>query len=115
MQINAREAKEFIGNTINKVMVVCGILLLVVALLYITQAFQWVSTISFILGVFLITLGAILHVESFKLKMPSREGWGAILILISAVFLSAAFAGCAGIMTRSPVSPLSLKASTACA
>jgi len=90
MPIDLKAALEFFSNSMDKILLVAGFFLLIVAIVLFSPIYQWFSAASFLFGVLLIVVGTILHFESFTLKVPSREGWGTILICVSAVFLATA-------------------------
>lgn len=90
MPINLRAALDFLRNVIGRIMVLAGFLFLVISVLLFTPMYQWLFAVSFFLGVFLIIFGIALHFESFTLKVPSREGWGTILICVSAFCIASA-------------------------
>lgn len=90
MPIDLRTGLDFVSNAIGRIMVVAGFFLLIGAVALFSKAYQFSSVASFVLGVFLIVTGAIVHYESPALKVPSREGWGAILVCVSTVFLASA-------------------------
>lgn len=90
MPIDLKAALEFIRDVIGKIMIVAGSFLLILAVALFSRAYQWLSAASFLFGVLLILVGIILHFESLTLKVPSLEGWGTILICISAMFMATA-------------------------
>lgn len=90
MPTSHRAVSESFFDVIDKIMLVTGFLLLVAAVALFSKAYQWVSAASFVLGVLLVVVGAILRSESFRLKVPSKEGWGAILICVSAAVMAGA-------------------------
>jgi hypothetical protein len=89
MPPNLKAALEFLRDTVDKIMLVAGFFLLFLAFALFSRAYQWSSAVSLISGVLLIVVGIILHYESFTWKVPSAEGWGTILMCISAVFMAA--------------------------
>jgi hypothetical protein len=90
MPLDLRAGLDFLGNAIGRIMVVAGFFLLIASVALFSKAYQWSSIASFVLGAFFIITGAIVHYESPTLKVPSREGWGAILVCVSAVFIASA-------------------------
>jgi hypothetical protein len=90
MSIEFQAASEFFRNIIDKIMVVAGIISLLASVALFSPMYQWVSEVTFLSGVLLIVLGAVLHFESFTLKVPSREGWGTILMCVAAMFMATA-------------------------
>jgi len=90
MAIGLKSAWELLRDAIDKLMLVAGFFLLIIAVFLFSPIYQWVSAVSFLFGVLLIVVGTILHFESFSLKVPSREGWGTILICVSTVFMASA-------------------------
>ena len=90
MPIDLKAALGFFSDAIDKIMLVAGFFLLILAVFLSSPMYPWFSAASFLFGVILIVVGTILHYESFALKVPSREGWGTILICVSAVFMAAA-------------------------
>jgi hypothetical protein len=90
MLIDIKTALGFISRIIDKIMVVVGAFFIIFAILQFTPAYQWVSFSSFLFGVFLIVVGVALHFESPSFKVPSREGWGTILICLSFLLMATA-------------------------
>jgi uncharacterized membrane protein len=90
MSIDLKEALEFLRDAIDKIILVTGFFLLILAVALFSRTYQWYSSISLLCGVLLIVVGISLHYESFTLKIPSAEGWGTILMGISALFMAAA-------------------------
>lgn len=90
MPIDLEAILEFFSDAIDKIMLVAGFFFLIIAVSLFSPVYQWFSAASFLFGVLLIIVGSILHFESFTLKIPSREGWGTILICASAMFMATA-------------------------
>ncbi len=90
MPIDFKAALQFFSDAIDKIMLVAGFFFLIMAVSLFSVVYQWFSAASFLVGVHLIVVGTILHFESFTLKVPSREGWGTILICVSAELVAAA-------------------------
>jgi len=90
MTIDLKAALGFFSDVIDKILLVAGFFFLILAVFLLSPMYQWFSAASFLLGVLLIVVGTILHFESFALRVPSREGWGTILICVSAVFMATA-------------------------
>jgi hypothetical protein len=83
-------ASEFFRGIIDKIMVVAGISLLVTSVVLFSSMYQWFSAAVFLFGVFLILLGAVLHFETLSWKIPSREGWGTIVLCFAAMLMATA-------------------------
>ena len=90
MPIDLEAVAEFLHNIIDRIIVLAGIFLLIIAILQFSPAYQWFTVASFLFGVFLIVFGVALHFESFTLKVPSKEGWGTILMCVSVLCMSTA-------------------------
>ena len=90
MPIDFGAVAEFLHNIIDRIMVLAGIFFLIIAVLEFSPAYQWFTVASFLFGGFLIVSGIALHFESFTLKVPSREGWGTILMCVSVLCMSGA-------------------------
>ncbi len=90
MRLDLRTGLDFISNAIGRIMVVAGFFLLIAAVALFSSVYQWSSAVSFVLGIFLIFTGAIVHYESPTLKVPSWEGWGVILVCVSTLFMASA-------------------------
>lgn len=90
MSIDVKSVLDFFHEAIGKVMVLLGFLLLVSSVALFSKAWQYSSIASLVLGVSLVVVGVVIHYESPTLKVPSREGWGTILVCVSAVFFATA-------------------------
>jgi hypothetical protein len=90
MPIDLKAALELFSDVIDKIMIVAGFFFLIIAVALFSKAYQWFSAASLLLGVLLIVVGTIVHFESFTLKVPSREGWGTVLVCVSSVFMASA-------------------------
>lgn len=90
MPIGLGAVLGFLHDIVDRIMVLAGIFFLIIAILQFSPAYQWFTVASFLFGVFLIVFGTALHFESFTLKVPSREGWGTILICVSVLCMSTA-------------------------
>lgn len=90
MPIEFRAILDFFRDAIGRIMIILGASFIFIALLHLNRVYQWVSSLSLLLGVTLIIIGTALHNESFKWKVPSIDGVGTILIYVSPVFMTAA-------------------------
>lgn len=90
MSIDFRSVLDFFHEAIGKVMVLIGLFLLISSVALFSKAWQYSSIASLVFGVFLIVVGIVVNYESPTLKVPSREGWGTILVCASAVFFATA-------------------------
>lgn len=90
MCVDFRTVLESLGDVAGRLMVAAGIFLVIFAVLQFTPAYQWFSFASFLFGVFLIVTGIAVHFESFRVKVPSKEGWGTILMCLSVLCIAAA-------------------------
>lgn len=89
MSIRQTVSKFFRGTT-DKIMVVAGISLLVASVALFTAMYQWFSGAVFLSGVFLVLLGVVLHFETLSLKVPSRGGWGTIVVCLGVMLMATA-------------------------
>lgn len=83
-------ASEFFKDIKDKIMVVAGTSLLVASVVLFSSMYQWFSGAVFLSGVFLILLGVVLHFETLSWKIPSREGWGTIVLCFSVMLMATA-------------------------
>jgi len=90
MPIRHKTVWGFVGGVVDKVFVLIGFSLLIFAVSSFSQAYQWEFALGLPLGVFLIMVGIVLHFEVFTLKIPSREGYGTILLCVSVLFMAGA-------------------------
>lgn len=90
MSIDFRSVLDFFHEAIGRVLVLVGFFLLISSVALFSKAWQYSSMASLVLGVTLVVVGIVVHFESPTLKVPSREGWGTILVCISAVFFATA-------------------------
>jgi hypothetical protein len=92
MPIEVESIADFSKHSIGKILIASGAILLLVFILFLSHAYQWVSVFSVLLGVILMLVGTALHFESFEWKVPSLEGFGTILIYLSPLFMATALA-----------------------
>jgi len=90
MSIDFRPVLDFFREAMGKVLVLIGFFLLISSVALFSKAWQYSSLTSLVLGVFLVVVGIVVHYESPTLKFPSREGWGTILVCVSALFFATA-------------------------
>lgn len=90
MPIDLAAALEFLRDVKDRIMAVVGFVFVIIAVLQFSPMYQLFSVASFLFGVFLIIFGVALHFESLTLKVPSREGWGTIMICVSAFCIASA-------------------------
>lgn len=92
MPIDLEAVLEFFSDAMGKIMIIAGFFFLIIAVSLFSRVYQWLSMTSFLLGVLLIVVGTILHFETLTWKVPSKKGWGTILICVSAMFMASAVA-----------------------
>lgn len=88
MPIDLEAVLEFFSDAMGKIMIIAGFFFLIIAVSLFSRVYQWLSMTSFLLGVLLIVVGTILHFETLTWKVPSKKGWGTILLSVSAMFLA---------------------------
>lgn len=92
MHIEIRAILDFFKDSIERIVIILGAFLFLISVLLLSPVYQWFSSLSLFFGVTLIIIGTALHFESFKWKVPSAKGLGAILIYVSLLFMAAAVA-----------------------
>lgn len=90
MQMEIRSILDFIRDHVDAMVISLGIFSIFIALLLLTRVYQYVSSVMWLFGVSLIIVGTALHFEPFQLKVPSRKGFGTLLMYISGLFMAAA-------------------------
>lgn len=90
MPIGIRPILDSFRDAIGRIVIILGAFFILIAVLYLRPAYQWVSCLSLLLGVTSIIIGIALHFEAFKWKVPSLEGLGTILMYVSPLFMAAA-------------------------
>lgn len=74
-----------------KILVVAGVIALIFGVLFFTPFYQWISVLSFFVGVNLLVVGIFVQMAGpLRLKTPSAGGLGFILIYMSVNLLAIA-------------------------
>jgi len=81
---------DSLKDSIDTILIVLGTFFIFLTVPSLTPDNQWFSALSLLTGVILVVAGVALHFESFKWKVPSLEGFGAIIIYASFVLMAVA-------------------------
>jgi hypothetical protein len=82
---------DFFEDSLGDLLIVASVLLFLVAVLFFTPFYQWVSGLAFFFGAVLLISGLAIRLEGpLTLTTPSRSGLGTILICVSLVAFASA-------------------------